>query len=1333
MANRPIVIDSTAGLPTGESGKWSQLLNMPVFVRDIVTPALKATTNVGDIVSGIPTAFARLDLFKAALDRTGKSSSASVSGLNRYYEALVKEWRGFIAALALDYPKFQVRRIDLAYHDGKDVRETENIYEPLGAFGNMLLERAPLWCAPSNSTARQVPFINIVKYDGKVVGGTSPETFLFTSVGYRVNPSMRPWIDPQTGKFIDPLLADMDEDQTRALYAYVGHVINNIGRVQNYYQELDASIRPSFNNLLNNLTDWHKEIAAYAQSHGYSLDGKSIPPVDAAFDEPFSFVFNFKDQLYGKDGSLTINPTEGYIAFDPKKALLPKDSEIARIVLDETYDRNPGLLAHLPVYVLKAPKKQSPEEYAYFALPLSAMGLNVFGRNIGAVAGVSPQGNSLRSTLTAVYDEEALENNLEVTLTLVTNEGQRRPFKESYTVRPDKAINKKDLILWPDFISRHWTRYFLYSEMPHNAQSVEHPYRAMPFVADDATDCSCILLDSNSEPIYLAQDGQMTNPTDSLGRPIVKSSLLVGADNRVADNSYKYEIYESDLPFKGVRLLSQTQKEGGFLVINYSSDRNTGLPYNGIGTEVNLRNASLGVDFGSTNTSVAYYDKDNSELKGLEFRNHRVSLLSSATDGDISNPKEKQIFFFQNGEIASNAIKSVLTLHDSRRLRVDDEGDNNRMMAREVKGGFPSFSNNLPVSGVEEKEIKLKLPGCGDVTQIHNMKWSDQEIDKSHKEAFLRSLMLHVYAQMFHEGVVPVTMKWSYPSSMGDNLLNSYRIIWDSLKDISPVVDENRNKIVLDVRPHRSGMIGAADGGVFAGKGDNSPFGSGAFGSGAFGSGLGSGAFGGAFGRAFGDASADSASERPVAAGSDESAGFGGPFGSGVFGSGTFGGSQPQEHAGFGSAPSGFAQPAQAAEPEIPDFMPDDNNKPVSFNPIPLPDDRSLTEACAVASYLVKAKEADTGDKLTLCFDIGGSTTDFSAICRLKQGTTMIKQNSIRFAAQRVAAATEFAPNFESVLKDICSRFGLSVMGLNKGPRVYKPDMAPYFFEQIVDRLKPEQLPDFYKQIAARCPELMSVNLYVTGLITFYAGQIAAKLIREVSKSPDCAWTGKPVVQVVFAGKGARIFEWFSTTSQYELANEYYVRMFMLGLGGEQAMYQMLADWPRINLSKQSSPDVKYEVSKGLAASNNRLFVPRDEVVIEIIGEDGFSIVRPDNTQLPLEADNGVTPLMMKHIGRYFKAPQPGFGKCACPRFMAFAELFYTAASKMGFNMPVEVFMEGFRNMNIDGYIKNLAEFEQAADKEREHKGKFDFVAPIIILEGMKFYDNYLIPNLSRR
>ena len=74
MANRPIVIDSTAGLPTGESGKWSQLLNMPVFVRDIVTPALKATTTVGDIVSPAWT-FSRLRLTAPANHRRRQSQA----------------------------------------------------------------------------------------------------------------------------------------------------------------------------------------------------------------------------------------------------------------------------------------------------------------------------------------------------------------------------------------------------------------------------------------------------------------------------------------------------------------------------------------------------------------------------------------------------------------------------------------------------------------------------------------------------------------------------------------------------------------------------------------------------------------------------------------------------------------------------------------------------------------------------------------------------------------------------------------------------------------------------------------------------------------------------------------------------------------------------------------------------------------------------------------------------------------------------------------------------------------------------------------------------------
>ncbi|WP_431293529.1 hypothetical protein [Pedobacter sp. P26] len=67
------------------------------------------------------------------------------------------------------------------------------------------------------------------------------------------------------------------------------------------------------------------------------------------------------------------------------------------------------------------------------------------------------------------------------------------------------------------------------------------------------------------------------------------------------------------------------------------------------------------------------------------------------------------------------------------------------------------------------------------------MKWSTQQIDKSYKTAYLSTLLLHVYAQLFIEGHEPHTLKWSYPSSMGKELLSEYRGIWDSLKEISPI------------------------------------------------------------------------------------------------------------------------------------------------------------------------------------------------------------------------------------------------------------------------------------------------------------------------------------------------------------------------------------------------------------------------------------------------------------------------------------------------------------------------------------------------------------------
>lgn len=71
------------------------------------------------------------------------------------------------------------------------------------------------------------------------------------------------------------------------------------------------------------------------------------------------------------------------------------------------------------------------------------------------------------------------------------------------------------------------------------------------------------------------------------------------------------------------------------------------------------------------------------------------------------------------------------------------------------------------------------------------------------------------------------------------------------------------------------------------------------------------------------------------------------------------------------------------------------------------------------------------------------------------------------------------------------------------GDITYSSETAPYFYEQIVDNLNTDQLVDFYKSISANCPELFCINLYVTGLIMYYAGQLSNKLIQEVRRSED--------------------------------------------------------------------------------------------------------------------------------------------------------------------------------------------------------------------------------------
>ena len=1339
----PLVIKvKSRSIPNGNQDIWNDIgQQINTFTRDIVTPAL-GDDNMGTIVSGMPTIFARANLFKLAIDYVNEADKVD-DGLLKFYKQLVDEWRGFIACIAIDYAHVEAERISLEYSDHLPIGETANIYEPKGAFGNMLFERRPLWCDQDVAeNEKKIPYINVVKYRGKVVGGTSPESLLFTSVAYRVedNADHQPFIDVNTKKFTDPLKSKMNQEQLQQLYGYVKHILNrSLPEFVKMYAGLPDDIRMDPVNVTNNLQRWKEEMEQFAAANGMKLDSASVPQVSCFSQSAFRVLFNYSTQMYGSNGIIMNGILENGIPFDPRKLLLDDGAVIAGVHYGNEASKDPNFLRNNAVSLMRAEVQAMPGTYYYFTLPLSPLGLNVFGNNVDALVGINPD-TDVQSRLTAVFDPMVETHNLKVKLSLVSVDGEAQPIEKVYTAVPN-AIQGHDILIWPNFISKQWNRYFLYSEMPHNTASSQCRFRATPFVGDMDDARFPIFMDgpmpSSSNPnvelpnpIYLAKEGKVAVPTKFEDR--LKVKLHVVSDMRVSDNQYKYEIYESSHPFKGIRLMTADQ-ESGYAILRYNSTGgiNPGLPSDLLRDHKELRPATLGIDFGSTNTSVAYRVHGNSDstmAKGLKLTNKRISLFNSdKKNNNIQPAMEDEIFFFQNEEIKCNSIKSLLTIHDSKRLPEDGRNSTRDMIiGQAVTGGFPCFEKHLPIEGVTENRYKLFYRRSGSAEIVYDMKWSENAIENAYKKAYLGSLLLHVYAQLFEDGVIPVILNWSYPSSMSKNMINTYKGIWSSLKDVNPIV----NGISLNVA---GGNVDVDSNGANT------------------------------FTNAYTNTGTDNTTNQQQAAGwmgapavQQQASPWGVSDGqqqaAGRMGAPAVQQQQPSVNSGWGNQNNTPQEININIDNGTPIFnfrglggINQNNNQIFGGNNGAEETPDSMTESRAVANFIANSNVDPDNYSLTLCFDVGGSTTDISVLCMMRNPQerenclALVKQNSIRFAAQRVSRATRNSKNIKDVLVNVCNQHNYRVQGLNVEPVKFTPEMAPYYFDQILDRLNtPAEFNNFYSMLSTSCPEIMNVNAYVTGLILYYAGQLTYKMVNILRNSTErdnitfngAAWS--PKVNIVFAGKGARIFDWLPAVDPSS-ANNYFQNQFINGMGVINIAQQLLYGPPQINPTNQGNDDnVKYEVSKGLASTAKKLLVPQNEEAIEILGEDGFVAIQ-NGQPVPLPATNSITPEMMQYLGSYFMyMPQPGMPPC--PKFMEFAGTFYQFTSTLfGLKMTQQEFMNGFNNMNINNFITNLPEYYAAkVSKSRNPKEPFDFVAPIIILEGMKFYDQYLIPCLSR-
>ncbi len=1272
----------------GAAGQWQDLTsNIQAFTRDIETPSIQDGVDVSAIVSGVPTVFARADLFSHALNEIQTIRKDASIGLNQYYVNLVDEWRGLIACIALNNTAIEVRRITLAYSDGKDIKTTDNMYEPKGAFGNMLMGDRNLWIEQGKAKNDQTqPFLYVIKFNRQVVGATSPRSLFFTSVAYSIE-NNAPFVDPSTRRFTDPLHSTISDEQLLNLYAYINKLSSRIKELEEYYKQAGIT----YEGLKGELATWRNEILVLMRNRKQDENNATALPVQG-FGFPFSFL-NYTEELYGCNGIISATPdTNGESkAFKPEELLLPRNSKVVRVWLPREYEKGDKDISTLPIFLLKANKVGSTD-YAFFAIPLSQTGLLVFGNNVSSLLGYVQAGISINSHMRAEYDEEKEILSVKLTISVTDDNGtqKEKTIPIDYKISGIYARNK-DVVIWPNFISRNWNRYFLYSEMPHNARQEDCQYSVAPFVGDE----------NHDNAIIADQDGNIQYSADK-GIAASYAKLLVTSDSRTAVRKYKYEIYESKHPFRGVRFTHITGSDSGFVLIHYSSNLNANdeLPKDLLDGYRSLRDATVGIDFGSTNTSVAYHDGEMQNAEGIQFKSQRVSLFTDMGSTSSLTPAERNVLFFQNEEVYSNAIKSILAIHEDQRLPREGNGEINTLRGEAVQGGFPCFCRHLPVDNVTDNVMTLGFRGGQNMVQlIQNMKWSERDEDKAHKQAFLSSLMLHIYAELYVKGYVPTVLRWSYPSAMGYNLILQYNQIWQSLQHISPVIDSNGNPLPLTVSDVPNFNIKIGENGFGENATLSNPL-------------------------------TDNSFNNADPFGNNDPFGNSNPFGGNEFGANDAFGSGSTNTGTFTNSNSGFDDSNNPFETNNPQrnekhqtvLVP--NREPFKFDFKDIDTNQAMTEACAVANYL--SYNINGTNELTFCFDVGGSTTDISVLCRDNEASKMLKQNSIRFAAQRISAATKHMDSlFERALNNVCHRNNLKLLGFNDGPRLYSASTAPYYYEQVVDKLDTRQLAEFYQILLTDCRPLFCVNMYVTGLITYYAGQLAMKLVKEARLSDELKMFNAdwhPKVKVIFAGKGSRIFEWLYSINEGG-AKKYYMEMFCMGMGGIETVKENLGGWPNIDIQTKQATDIKFEVSKGLAkVVTNRLQI--SDKAIEIIGEDGFTLYNSSTgVNEELSFDDSISTDFMESIGVCFKSPENLDTEKM--RFYNFVGIFYKYVTALfGRDMiDLPTMMQGILSMSsINTYIQNLPEVQKARRQE-----KFDYVAPIIILEGMKFYDEFLM------
>lgn len=739
--SKALLIKSYTNLTTGTQGQWNELNMASSYIQGIETgKILEGLTaeKLAALISGVPTPWARAKLFKFALQTIASPDpNIKASGLQQFYDMLYGEWKGLLATIAL-FPD----RIRFSNPIKMDVKGDE--YDIAAAFGRMLFEDKDVWGNQDKLAKNpdEQPFIHLIYYRDHLVGGTSPMTGVFTGVNYANlgdDASDIEWY--RDGKFEDPTRY-LSPDQLQKVYLFIKNMNSNLEEFEKKINSQRGGKQPiSIDGFKQMSRKWEQELLYCG---GGNLRDKGPIAKYGNLECPFSLLLKSDVPVYLKpDYTFTYTNNGDYKLIGDIQDLLSDNKFV--IGWAEDADTRPKL-SDAPVFYLRV-KELKDGSMSYFTLPLSERGIDIFKNNLRGLLGYNESGNT---SLTGVITDAG---QLAVTL-IVEIDGQKVTLNtREYEI--DWITDLGKVIMWPDFVSERWDKYYLYSEFTTDAQEQFQPI--FKWQGEFVRTIDKKFWTADYEP-SADEDIQ------------IKIKKLITYPAGQGEELPKYNIICADKPLAGLSaFVKDTGRDvhAGYLIFRQDVivDKST-IDLNGT--------AVVGIDFGSNNTCV-YYNAGDRGANPVEFKNYRTVLVGKENSDTRSIAENNELLFFTNYVSENGQVKSWLHEHDTRYNCYNE--------SEEIAGGVPVNRPNIFVKEMNPYEIKTQAG-----TLHYNMKWLDNDKGLQKKRAFLKSIWLQTCAFLYkEERIRPEELRWSYPGSMMEADSAELEKIFEELCRMTPI------------------------------------------------------------------------------------------------------------------------------------------------------------------------------------------------------------------------------------------------------------------------------------------------------------------------------------------------------------------------------------------------------------------------------------------------------------------------------------------------------------------------------------------------------------------